>query len=159
MLDERREKRKDGFRHRLDKLCDGFELVIAILVGLALLFTTVSYLLSALGVLNIMANTTWFLDFLKNMFNLVVGIEFIKMLLKPSAQHVVEVLVFLVTRYLIIEHSSAVGILCSVLCIILLYAFHFVMQYFKFRYKELSNALDSDKSDIGGVGHESLDEE
>lgn len=44
-------------------------------------------------------NTAEFLIFLEDMFSLVVGIEFIKMLCRPSADNVIEVLIFLTARH------------------------------------------------------------
>ncbi len=147
---------REKMRRRLDKYCDSLELLLAMLVGLVLVFTAATYILTSFGLTDLMPDTGWFQTFLKNIFNLVVGIEFIKMLLKPSAENVIEVLVFLVTRYLIIDHSSALGIFACVSCIILLYASHFFLKYLKLRLtasglseKKLSSAEeDSDLGDL-----------
>lgn len=56
-----------------------------------------------------------------------VGIEFIKMLLKPSAEYVIEVLVFLIACHLIIGENTVLGILVSVICVIMLYGFNWLV--------------------------------
>ena len=50
-------------------------------------------------------NTAEFLIFLEDMFSLVVGIEFIKMLCRPSADNVIEVLIFLTARHMIVAEA------------------------------------------------------
>lgn len=117
-------------RKIIDKACDIIELLIAIVVGVGLLYTAVTYILTEFGILDTTKDTKDFLHFLGNMFNLVVGIEFIKMLLKPSAGNVIEVLVFLIARHMIIGENTVIGILVSVVCVILLYGFHHVLHHF-----------------------------
>ena len=156
---DKREGFREKLRKKLDKYCDFLELLLAITVGAALIFTAVTYMLTSVGVISLMPDTTWFQTFLKDIFNLVVGIEFIKMLLKPSAENVIEVFVFLVARYLIIDHSSALGILACVGCIILLYASHYALQYIKLKIahsylrqdeeeREMCHAESSDLGDL-----------
>lgn len=157
LTENKRDSLRDKIRRQLDKYCDTIELLLAISVGLVLIFTAVTYFLTVFGVLDFMRDTGWFQEFLHNVFTLVVGIEFIKMLLKPSSENVIEVLVFLVTRYLIIDHSSALGIFACVSCIILLYGFHFFLQFLKAKYDILSAAIDADASDIGGVDDDDSD--
>lgn len=118
---------REKIRHIINKGLDTIELLIAIAAVLALLYTGVAYALTKLGSCSLMESTESFLVFLKEMLNLVVGIEFIKMLLKPSAENVIEVLVFLVARHLIIGQNSLWGILVSVLCVILLYGFNWLV--------------------------------
>lgn len=62
-------------------------------------------------------NTAEFLIFLEDMFSLVVGIEFIKMLCRPSADNVIEVLIFLTARHMIVGGSSSLDIFLSVLSV------------------------------------------
>ena len=57
-----------------------------------------------------------------------VGIEFIKMLCKPSAENVIEVLVFLIARHMIIGSNSALDILLSVVSVALLYGVRLVLR-------------------------------
>lgn len=118
---------REKIRYLINKVCDGIELLIAIAAVLALLYTGAAYAITKLGICPLYESTDSFLLFLKEMFNLVVGIEFIKMLLKPSAENVIEVLVFLIARHLIIGENTVLGILVSVVCVILLYGFNYLM--------------------------------
>ncbi len=141
----------DKLRKLMDRYCSTMEVVLAILTGLILLFATVTYVLSACGLIPPRQTAEDFTAFLNDIFALVVGIEFIQMLLRPSVDNVIEVLVFLVTRHMILSHNSALDILGCVISILLLYAFHFFIHYLKTRYAELSRSIDKDSSHIGSL--------
>lgn len=49
-----------------------------------------------------------FQDFLAIAFNILIGIEFLKMIVKYSVDSVIEVLVFAFARQLIVEHTSVI---------------------------------------------------
>lgn len=141
----------DKLRKMMDLYCRTMEVILAILAGLALLVATVTYVLSACGLIPVRQTADNFTVFLNDIFSLVVGIEFIQMLLRPSVDNVIEVLVFLVTRHMILSHNSALDIFGCVVSILLLYAFHFFIHYFKSRYTELSRSIDRDNSHIGSI--------
>ena len=65
-------------------------------------------------------NSEEFLIFLEQIFNYVVGIEFIKLLCKPNTENTFEVLIFLVSRHMIIGHNSALDMFLSVASIAIL---------------------------------------
>ena len=118
---------REKIRKIIDVSCDVLELLIAITVGVGLIGTAAGYLLTELGVANLIQDMAVFMSFLENMFYLVIGIEFIKMLLKPNAKNVIEVLVFLIVRHMIIGENSAWEILISVHCVVVLYGFSYFL--------------------------------
>lgn len=63
-----------------------------------------------------------FLTFIGSVFNILIGIEFLKMLCQPSEDTVLEVLMFLVARHMIIEHTTAYENLATIISIGLLFA-------------------------------------
>lgn len=63
-----------------------------------------------------------FLEFLQYMFNIVIGIELLKMFCRHDLDSVVEVLLFAVARQVIIEHTSMVDNLLGVLAIAILFS-------------------------------------
>ena len=93
------------------------EFIIAIFVflGLIIMFTMVPKYISEL------TSTGDFNNFLKMMFNLIIGIEFIKMLCRHDLDSVVEVLLFAVARYMIVEHLSIYQTLVGVIAIAILF--------------------------------------
>lgn len=118
-------------RKAIQKACDIIELVIALAVGLGLLISVILYIPLGIKLLTSSSDTAPFLLFLEDMFNFIVGVEFIKMLCKPSAENVIEVLVFLVARHMILGTNSAVDILLSVLAVALLYGTRLLLRHFK----------------------------
>ena len=68
-----------------------------------------------------------FADFLSVVFELVIGIEFVKMLAKHTPGSAIEVLLYTIARTLIIDHSSMAGSLLGVISIAVLFA---VRKYF-----------------------------
>lgn len=55
-------------------------------------------------------------------FNLVIVLEFVRMLIKHSMENVTEVLIFTMARYIIIEHLNNFSLLLSIIGIIALLA-------------------------------------
>ena len=56
-------------------------------------------------------NDTVFNDLLVSVFTLIIGVEFIRMLIKPTSDNVLEVILFTVARALILEHSSMTSLM------------------------------------------------
>ena len=72
--------------------------------------------------LQTLMNTGEFMEFLTFMFNIVIGIEILKMFCRHDLDSVVEVLLFAVARQVIIEHTSMVDNLLGVLAIAVLFS-------------------------------------
>ena len=67
-------------------------------------------------------NVDFFTEFLANALSLVVGVEFVKMLCRHSAQTVVEVLLFATARQMVVEHLDPVQTLIGIIGIAILFA-------------------------------------
>lgn len=63
-----------------------------------------------------------FLTFVSSIFNILIGIEFLKMLCQPSEDTVLEVLMFLVARHMIIEPTTVYENLVTIISIGLIFA-------------------------------------
>lgn len=72
------------------------------------------------------------LDFLKSLFDAMIGIEFIKLLCRNDLYSMIEVLLFMVTRHLVIMHLEAWEILIGTVAIAVLFA----IRKFLFLHKE-----------------------
>lgn len=110
-----------------------FELLLAIIVIIALLIVLceVPHLFSRLW------NTTGqFNVFLENIFEMIIGIELLKMLCRHDLDSVVEVLLFAVARGLVIEHQPIYFTLLGIIAIAIL----FMIRKFLF-----VSALDKEK--------------
>ena len=102
--------------------CDILELVMAIIVLLAILVAGVSLLGPFMDLVEHRFESGAFLYFVGYIFNILIGIEFLKLLCHPSPNTVLEVLTFLVARHMIIEHTTVVENLLSIISIGVLFA-------------------------------------
>ena len=68
-----------------------------------------------------------FMDFLGPVSLIVIGIEFAKMLCKPTTANIIEVLIFVISRQMIIDHQTPDDMLKSVIAICLLFLFRRIM--------------------------------
>lgn len=110
-------------------LVDFSELVEVILaIGVAvLLFMDIIGLLPRIGAFwSVRGDSEEFSKLLSSVLGIVVGTEFIKMLIKPTFSNVTEVLVFLIARHVILAEATPLENLISVISIAIL----FVLEYF-----------------------------
>ena len=85
-------------------------LIVIALAGIRLIFTITDM------------DIDFFTTFLANGLSLVVGVEFVKMLCRHSAQTVVEVLMFATARQMVVEHMKPSQTLIGVIAIAILFA-------------------------------------
>lgn len=90
-------------------------LIVIALAGIRLIFT-----ITEMPILDM--DIDFFTTFLANALSLVVGVEFVKMLCKHSAQTVVEVLMFATARQMVVEHMKTTQTLIGVIAIAILFA-------------------------------------
>ena len=61
-------------------------------------------------------------DYLHHMLNIVIGLEFIKLLLHLTPANILEVLTMAISRGIIVNHGSAIDNLLSIICSVALFA-------------------------------------
>lgn len=105
---------------KIQKLCDLLEICVALFIVAALLITFVKFVPELKNLFFAEADTKEFINFLGHIFNLVVGIEFIKLLCKPDTDNTFEVLIFLVARHMIVGTNSSVDMFLSIVGIAIL---------------------------------------
>ena len=90
-------------------------LIVIALAGIRLIFTITEIPIMDMDI-------DFFTTFLANGLSLVVGVEFVKMLCRHSAQTVVEVLMFATARQMVVEHMKPSQTLIGVIAIAILFA-------------------------------------
>lgn len=95
-------------------------LSIVILIVIALAGIRLIYAITETSIMNM--DIDFFTEFLANALSLVVGVEFVKMLCRHSAQTVVEVLMFATARQMVVEHMAPTQTLIGVIAIAILFA-------------------------------------
>lgn len=63
-----------------------------------------------------------FTTFLGNALNLLIGVEFVKMLAKHTAENLLEVLMFAIARQMVVEHLNMFETLIGIVAITLIFA-------------------------------------
>ena len=106
----------------MEHLMDIFEIGIALIVAVGFIVSVYPLVreLPLLGSLS--TGTEEFRHFLENALNLVIGIEFIKMLIKHTPGSVVEVLLFALSRHMVLESGNALENLLTVCAIAVIFA-------------------------------------
>ncbi len=106
----------------IEHLMDIFEIGIAVVVAFGFIFS-VYPLMRELPLLGSMSTgTTAYRHFLESALDLVIGIEFIKMLIKHTPGSVVEVLLFALSRHMVLEGGNALENLLTVCAIAIIFA-------------------------------------
>ena len=94
------------FQHKLFKLTRVLEIVISIAIVIAI---GISMITLSNGIMELFLSPLGkdaFQNFLGIAFNILIGIEFLKMIFKSNLSTVVEVLLFAIARQLIVEHTT-----------------------------------------------------
>jgi len=98
------------------------ELIIAGIMFLALGIITIKFAYLIFFVPGYFDSINSLSSFLYNTMNIVIGIEFIKMLVKPTPENVIEVLLFATSRQIIMSHAKVMDMAIGVVCIAILFA-------------------------------------
>lgn len=114
------ERVKRIFRDQIAEAAALLEIVLSGIVLVALLISIVP-LVQGMPGLFVDGNGVEVYDFLTRALDIVIGIEFIKMLAKHSPGSVLEVLLYAIARHMIVGHEDAVQNLVSVAAIALIF--------------------------------------
>ena len=113
-------KWRTDLRNRIIQASSLLEVLLSGLVLVGLVFSAVPLIRWMPGLL-VDGNDTEIRTFLERSLDIVIGIEFIKMLAKHSPGSVLEVLLYAIARHLVVGHDSALENLLSVGAIALIF--------------------------------------
>ncbi|MCI8894987.1 MAG: hypothetical protein HFI42_05760 [Lachnospiraceae bacterium] len=109
-------------RKMIGDSCDLLELFMACLVLLATVVAIITLWRPLADFFLHREDPAALLTFIGYVFNVVIAIEFLKMLSHPSADTILEVLAFLVARHMVLDKTSVYENLISIICIAMLFA-------------------------------------
>jgi uncharacterized membrane protein (DUF373 family) len=124
------------FTNIMEKICDVIEVVLSVLVGIATVAALISILPDVFGIIASGMNEDGLTEILEEVFTVVIAVEFLKMLLKPTSLTVIEVLIFLIARHMILQQTTPAQDLLSVIGICLLLAAKLIIGHYK-KYQSL----------------------
>jgi len=107
--------------HYLEKISNGFEIVIAFLL-LIVVAVKVVELVAGLAGQQIVVLPLEFSAILSTALALVIGVEFVKMLYKHTPETVIDVLLFAIARQMVVYHEKMPDMLVGVVAIAGLFA-------------------------------------
>lgn len=104
----------------VQKFCEIVEIIAAVLVSVGIVISLAGVIMDYEIFQHLMADTSAFKEYLERILMIVIGIEFVGMLCRPSSDNVLEVLIFLVARHMIVGETSPFEDFVSVISIALL---------------------------------------
>lgn len=104
----------------VQKFCEIVELVAAALVVVGIVLSIIGLFKDFTIFQHMLDDTTVFKEYLERVLMIVIGIEFVGMLCRPSSDNVLEMLIFLVARHTIVGETSPYEDFVSVISIALL---------------------------------------
>ena len=112
---------KERINTFLKKITSILEIVIAFILAAGIIIMLIQLVMSFANLpdLNKYPNYD---DLLTTCFNLIIGVEMIRMLYLHTPETVFEVLLFAIARYIIIDHASPLNTLLGVIAITVLFA-------------------------------------
>jgi len=104
----------------IQKACRILELMVAVLVMIGIILAFVSFFKDGTIFIELSGNIDMFQQYLDRIFIIVIGIEFLQMLFRPSSDNVIEVIIFLVARHMIVVDTTPYEDFVSVISIAIL---------------------------------------
>lgn len=115
----------------MGKFGDILEIVLSIFVALAAVAAVISFVPDFFGMMTDGLGLRELSEVLEEILTVVIAVEFLKMLLKPTSLTVIEVLIFLIARHMILQQTTPTQDLISVIGICLLLAAKLVISHYK----------------------------
>lgn len=113
---------KDKIMHVMNEIMETLEFILAALILLVII------LMIGLNIWQLVSHPQVFLEenflhhFLGNITTLVVAVEFLKMLLRPTVGNTVELLIMAISRYVVLNHHDYIAIVVGIASIVALFA-------------------------------------
>lgn len=98
-------------REKLHKLAEYIEIIIAVIIVIIITICVIQMIIHIAGNPLEVNDADSFYEFLSSALSLIVGIEFLKMIVVPTSGNIIETLLFAVSREIILTHSINVTII------------------------------------------------
>lgn len=129
---------KRFLREKVMNIANMIETLIAIILAISIAILVIYLIMDLKLVVINHSDLEVFNNYLASAFNLVIGIEFIKMLCKHTPDTVIEVLLFAIARQLIVEHTSTMETLIGIISIGILFA---TRKYLFYNFDEVDKTI------------------
>lgn len=113
---------REKIRNIIDKTSEVLEIVINVILIIAVVIAIISLWNPLMEFIQNRGSAQAFLHFLEYVLNILIGIEFFKMLCKPDMDTVLDVVIFVIVRHMIVIETSAVENLLTIIGIAIVFA-------------------------------------
>lgn len=113
---------KESLRNIVASCASFIEIAISVIVLIAIMILSIHITGDVFRMEDTPDIHNLFSAFLENALNLIVGVEFIKMLCRHTPGSAIEVLLFAIARQMVVEHTSPLENLVTIITIALIFA-------------------------------------
>lgn len=110
------------FRQGMALLTEVIEIALGLLLTTAVVICAIQMIPDLMNLQVSMGNMHGFREYLEGIFNLVIGVEALKMIYKHSPGSAIEVLLYTLARELVVQETTVVENLILIVCITILFA-------------------------------------
>ena len=114
--------RQRSIQKKIYKSAGWVEVIVSLILVVAVVMFSIDLIKELIEIIISHGDIESFSHFLGNAFQVIIGVEFIKMLCKHTPATVVEVLMFAIARGMVVEHATPVENLVSIAGIAALFA-------------------------------------
>ena len=132
-------------RRMIDRASELLELAINIIIIIAVIVAVISLWKPFMEFVQNRESAHAFLDFLGYVLNVLIGIEFFKMLCKPDVDTILEVVMFVIVRHMVVLETSTVENLLTIVGMAIIFA---IKKFLKEPKSETKKKINSDESKI-----------
>lgn len=105
------------FSNILLRILYNVELLLGLVLSVALIGSVGSLVINFMQNIELAMQPNGFSEYLNKAFSILIGVEFLKMLIKQTPGSVLEVLIFVIARQLVMNHGTTTEFLLGVLAI------------------------------------------
>ena len=132
-------------RRMIDRASELLELAVNIIIIIAVIVAVISLWKPFMEFVQNRESAHAFLDFLGYVLNVLIGIEFFKMLCKPDVDTILEVVMFVIVRHMVVLETSTVENLLAIVGMAIIFA---IKKFLKEPKSETKKKINSDESKI-----------
>ena len=132
-------------RRMIDRASELLELAVNIIIIIAVIVAVISLWKPFMEFVQNRESAHAFLDFLGYVLNVLIGIEFFKMLCKPDVDTILEVVMFVIVRHMVVLETSTVENLLTIVGMAIIFA---IKKFLKEPKSETKKKINSDESKI-----------
>lgn len=125
-------------KNEVFKISKWIEFYLSALIAIAVIGGGIWMIKDLIAILSSNPDSDAVYQFVLNAFNLVICVEFIKMLCRHTASTLVEVLMFAIARQMIAQHTSPVE---NLLCIFSIAVLFIIRKYFLDRFEDIDKTV------------------